>query len=211
MQTLIGTIALNVSFLIYLVLYLPQVIHNLRRGSTQGLSFMMHTILVAGYIADLMYGFGRDMQWQYRIVDIAGLVCLSIQHIQIGYYEKLNKRYIAVTLLLLGFFVYALYAMTHPLSASVYIHAGLIAWATGVVYTLPQIWQNHRFASVMGVSMLFVFFDILCSLCDTISAWCLNWDYPSKFGSPMECILGIFLLFQVCYCYKCWPKKICVS
>ena len=201
MQTLIGNIALNISFLVYLVLYLPQVIHNLRRGSTQGLSFIMHTILVVGYLADLMYGFGRDMQWQYRIVDIAGLICLTIQHVQIGYYEKLNKHYISVTVILLGFLGYVLYAMTHALPTYIYDHAGVIAWGTGVVYTLPQMWKNYRFASVMGVSTLFVIFDILCSSCDTISAWCLDWDYPSKFGSPMECVLGIFLLVQL-YAYK---------
>lgn len=201
MQTIIGNIALNISFLVYLVLYLPQVIHNLRRGSTHGLSFMMHTILVVGYLTDLMYGVGRDMQWQYRIVDIAGLICLGIQHVQIGYYEKINKQYIGVTVLLLSLLMYVLYGITHALPVAIYDHAGVIAWGTGVVYTLPQMWKNYRFASVMGVSTLFVLFDILCSSCDTISAWCLNWDYPSKFGSPMECLLGIFLLVQL-YAYK---------
>ena len=93
MQQLIGNIALNISFAIYLVLYLPQVIYNFRRRSTAGLSFLMHIILIIGYIADMMYGFGRHMQLQYRLVSIIGLVCLSVQHIQIGYYEKFSANF----------------------------------------------------------------------------------------------------------------------
>ncbi|PHQ80706.1 MAG: hypothetical protein COB66_04115 [Coxiella sp. (in: Bacteria)] len=204
MQQLIGNIALNISFLVYLVLYLPQVIHNLRRRSTEGLSFLMHIILVIGYTADMMYGFGRHMQWQYRVVSIVGLICLTVQHIQIGAYQKkLTANYVLATLLIVGWLGYALYAMLTPnLPARIYIDAGLVAWGTGVVYTLPQIWKNYRFASSMGVSILFIYFDIISSSCDTISAWCLNWDYPSKFGSPIECVLGLFLLIQVYFYYQ---------
>lgn len=200
MQQLIGNITLNLSFLIYLVLYLPQVIYNMRRKSTDGLSFLMHTILIIGYIADMMYGFGRHMQLQYRLVSMIGLGCLGVQHIQIGYYAKITLNYVMATFLLLGWLAYALYAIIGPvLPAHDYINAGYVAWATGVVYTLPQVWKNYRFASAMGVSVLFVVFDILSSTCDTVSAWCLNWDIPSKFGSPIECVLGFVLLIQVYY------------
>jgi uncharacterized protein with PQ loop repeat len=203
MQNLIGNIALNISFIVYLVLYLPQVIHNLRRKSTNGLSFLMHALLVIGYIADMMYGFGRHMQLQYRLVSVIGLICLGFQHFQIGYYQKPTANYIIATVLLLGFLGYALYAIIGPaLPAHEYINAGYIAWAVGVVYTLPQVWKNYRFSSALGVSLLFIIFDIISSSCDSISAWCLNWDLPSKIGSPIEVALGFVLLIQTLYFVK---------
>ena len=200
MQHLIGNIALNISFAIYMVLYLPQVIYNFRRRSTEGLSFLMHVILMIGYIADMMYGFGRHMQLQYCLVSLIGLGCLSIQHIQIAFYEKPTLSYWFATTLVLGWLGYALYSITAvTLPAHDYINAGYVAWMTSVCYTLPQIWKNSRHASAIGVSVIFVTFDIITSSCDSISAWCLQWDMPSKLGSPIECILGLVLLIQVFY------------
>lgn len=207
MQSTIGHIALNISFLIYVVLYLPQVLYNLKRRSTDGLSFLMHAILVVGYLTDLMYGFGRHMPWQYRLVDLIGLTCLTLQHIQFGLYSKPNKGYWLTTIALLGLFVGVLYSIWFPLSATIYIQAGTVAWATGVFYTLPQIWKNYRFSSALGVSVVFIYFDIISSLCDSISAWTLGWDFPSKLGSPIEVILGCFLLCQF-YAYRS-KLKIC--
>ena len=201
MTHLIGTTTLNISFATYILLYMPQVLLNLKRKSTDGLSFLMHSILVIGYIADMIYGFGRHMQWQYRAVTLVGLICLALQHFQIGYYQKITRRYIFVTLALVLWLALSIYAIQATLPTAIYIDAGLIAWATGVVYTLPQIWKNHRFASCLGVSLTFVWLDIMCSTCDTISAWSLGWDYPSKLGSPLELLFGIFLLIQLYY-YK---------
>lgn len=200
MRHLIGTITLNLSFFTYLVLYLPQVIHNLRRKSTEGLSFLMHVFLVIGYMADVMYGFGRHMQLQYRLVSIIGLICLAVQHFQFGYYHKPTWKYISVTFLLFSYMGYVLYSLLGPvMPAQDYIDAGYIAWGVGVVYTLPQVWKNYRFSSTLGVSILFIVFDILSSTCDSISAWCLHWDLPSRMGSPIEAALGVLLLVQTVY------------
>ncbi len=200
MQQLIGNIALNLSFLIYLVLYLPQVIYNLRRKSTDGLSFLMHFILIIGYTADMMYGFGRHMQWQYCLVAVIGLVCLGFQHVQVGCYQKITRQYVLATVILLAWLAYAVYAISsRALPAGDYIDAGYVAWGTGVIYTLPQVWKNYRVASAVGVSTVFILFDILASSCDAVSAWCLNWDAPSKFGSPIECVFGLLLLAQAYY------------
>lgn len=199
MQSMIGHISLNISFLIYVVLYLPQVLRNLRRKSTDGVSYVMHLILMVGYISDMLYGFGRHMPWQYCLVDVAGLSCLSLQHIQFGRYGGLTKPFLSGTVLVVSCFAFAMFALICRLPSTIYIQSGVIAWATGIFCTLPQIWKQYRFSAAWGVSMVFICFDILCSACDTISAWTLNWDYPSKIGSPIELILGCCLLAQVIY------------
>lgn len=197
MQSTIGHIALNISFLVYIVLYLPQVLRNLKRKSTEGVSYVMHLILMVGYIADMLYGFGRHMPLQYCLVDVAGLICLSMQHVQFARYGGVTPNFLLGSALVIGWFTFAVYAIFHHFPSSLYIHAGVIAWGTGVFCTLPQIWQHYRFSSAWGVSVVFVYFDLLCSACDSVSAWTLNWDYPSKIGSPLEFILGCVLLYQI--------------
>ncbi len=197
MLKILGQISLNISFLIYVLLYLPQVLHNLRRHSVDGLSFLMHIFLVIAYIADVMYGFGRHMQWQYQMVSVVGLLCLVVQHVQFGCYQQISAFYLTVTAFLMVSLSFALYAIIlAQFPVSVYIAAGNVAWLTGVIYTMPQIWKNYRFGSAMGVSVGFIALDILSSSCDVVSSWCLNWDYPSKLGSPLEVMFGVFLLWQ---------------
>lgn len=200
MQRLIGNIALDFSFVIYLFLYLPQIIYNLRYKRTEGLSFLMHLVLLLGYISDLMYGFGRHMQWQYRLVSLTGLTFLGIQHIQIGWYQKVTVNYLIATVVIVGWLAYVLYAIFGTqLSPRDYINAGYIAWLAWVIYILPQLFKNYRLASTVGMSIAFVFMDVLASSSDTISAWCLNWDLPSKLSGPAEAVFGLLLLAQAYY------------
>src|SRR3989338_11149191 len=87
----IGEITLSLSTLIYFFWFLPQIYLNFKRKNTDGLSLWMHGLLLLGYSADLLYGFGRHMQWQYRLVTIVGLICLFVQHIQFGKYGLHSK------------------------------------------------------------------------------------------------------------------------
>src|SRR5438445_7099169 len=87
----VGEITVNISSLIYFVWFVPQIWLNYRRKNTDGLSLWMHGLLLLGYSADLLYGFGRDMQWQYRMVTIVGLFFLFIQHYQFGRYGLHSK------------------------------------------------------------------------------------------------------------------------
>ncbi len=202
MEHLIGVIALNITFAVYLVLYLPQVSYNLKRRSVDGLSFLMHTLLLIGYSADMMYGFGRHMQWQYRAISVVGFIVLMMQHFQFGYFKKITRTYIIITIALvlwLAFVVLSIIKFQLPVNA--YIRAGMLAWLVGIIYLMPQLWKNYCFSSAAGVSLTFIYLELITTSCDSIAAWCLHWDYPSRFGSPIEFILGAFLLIQ-CYFYQ---------
>ena len=80
---LFGSVSLNISFILYLIHYLPQLIHNQRDGQIKQLSLSFHYLLLLCYLADLNYGFGLNLPWQYRLVSAFGLACLLIQHYQL--------------------------------------------------------------------------------------------------------------------------------
>ncbi len=199
---ILGHITLNTSLLIYFIWFVPQILLNFKRKDTEGLSMLMHGILCIGYISDLMYGFGREMQWQYRLVTIIGLCGLLIQHYQFGRYglhrASQKQTYILLNLVYVLFLGYAIFAITTGYhSKEFYDLAGMVANACWFCYMLPQIVTNYRRGSTTGLSIYFVFLSIFLNLCDSTSAWTLDWDYPSKIGPAITLFGNLILLFQV--------------
>jgi uncharacterized protein with PQ loop repeat len=198
----IGNITLNLSLTVYLVWFVPQIILNFKRKDTEGLSMLMHGILCIGYLSDLMYGFGRDMQWQYRLVTIVGLCSLSIQHYQFGRYglHRATEKYpyFALNVVYMALLIYVINVLILGVhSKAFYNHAGMLANACWFSYMLPQIIKNYRNQSTTGLSLGFVLLGLFLNVCDMTSAWTLGWDYPSKIGPAVTLLGNLFLLSQV--------------
>jgi len=199
---LIGQISLNISLCLYLIVFFPQLLLNIKRKNTQGFSIATHGFLSLGYLCDLVYGFGCQMQWQYKMVALVGLGCLIIQHCQF-YQYGLNKKseknaYWIITFLSLAWGCFVTFAICcyHP-GREFYDAIGLSATICWTLCVFPQIIQNYLRQSTAGLSLAFVVLSIIIKICDMISAWILNWDYPSKIGSVVFFCGGIILLLQV--------------
>ena len=203
---LIAVFSLNLSLAIYLVWFIPQIWLNFKRKDTEGLSLFMHGLLCLGYLTDLLYGFGRGMQWQYRTVTLTGLVSLAVQHYQFGRYglHRITQKYmyVALTFLLL-ILIFIIFYVFHLNSDRkiFYDNAGMVANICWFIYMLPQIIKNRVNHSAQGLSALFILLGILSNLCDITSAWILGWDFPSKIGPPITLIGNLILLSQIIY-YK---------
>ncbi len=81
-----GNICLNLSTLLYLIVYLPQLKHNRQTENLSHLSLLMHVFLFSGYMLDFLYGLLTHLPWQYITVSTFGLVLLMIQHSQMTRY-----------------------------------------------------------------------------------------------------------------------------
>jgi uncharacterized protein with PQ loop repeat len=208
---LIGQISLNISVSIYLIWFVPQIFVNFKRRNTQGLSFFMHSILCFGYLCDLLYGFGREMQWQYRLVTIIGLLSLLIQHYQFFKYGRhdLKQRRIylllsLIFLLMLGYILGAIKAKFH--SGNFYDTAGMIANIAGIIYMWPQLRENYLYQSTVGLSLSFILLGAFLKSCDIISAYALDWAYPSKVGPIISLLGSVILLWQFYQYASAFPK-----
>lgn len=206
MQTL-GNITLNISLIAYCICFIPQILLNFKRKSTQGLSMLMFGILTIGYLSDLMYGFGRDMQWQYRLTTLIGLGSLAISHYQFGHYglyhSNQKRLYITLNIFYVGLLCYAIIAIqANFYSKDFYNLIGMLANLCWVSYMLPQIIKNYLNRSTEGLSTVFVSFAIFLNICDSVSAWTLDWGYPNKIGSASILLGNLFLLLQVKYYAK---------
>lgn len=65
-----GYITLNISLIIYFIIFLPQTIHNQFKHKTFEISLWTHSLMIIANSLDLIYAIGFNMQWQYILVDI---------------------------------------------------------------------------------------------------------------------------------------------
>lgn len=204
MIKLVGHITLNLSTAMYLVWFIPQVLLNFKRKDTEGLSMLMHGILCIGYLSDLIYGFGLQMQWQYRLVTIVGLISLTIQHYQFGRYglHRFNEKlaFLFLNFIYITLFSYVIYTLNfNHNNHSFYDSIGMLTNVCWLSYMLPQIFKNYLNKSTVGLSRYFIGIAIFLNVCDMTSAWTLDWDYPSKIGPVIAIVGNLLLLGQVFY------------
>ncbi|EKD77091.1 MAG: putative membrane protein [uncultured bacterium] len=201
---LIGEITLSISSIIYFIWFLPQIVLNFKRKSTDGLSLWMHGLLLLGYSADLLYGFGRHMQWQYRAVTMVGLICLFVQHCQFARYGLKTKiardNFIFLSVLVFIVFSYAMlnFTLLHH-GKQYYDIAGLVSDVCWMTYLFPQIIKNWREKSTQGLSVWFVILSIVLGFLDMTSALSLHWDFPSIANSSIGLLKKAILIFQIFY------------
>ncbi len=192
----IGAISLNISFLLYVIHYFPQLIHNQRDGQLQQLSLNFHYLLGFCYLADLNYGYGLGLPWQYRLVSWVGVLCLIIQHFQLTKIYKHLRSFKWVSCLLALMTGMTFYALYTEFSPSYYSAMGYLAHVTGLFFFLPQIIKNYRQPAALSLSINFLLLDWICYFCDNVSAWSLAWPLPSKIGAFVGLILLSILILQ---------------
>lgn len=201
---LIGEISLSISSFVYFIWFLPQLWMNYKCKNMDGLSLWMHGLLLLGYSADLLYGFGRHMQWQYRAITIVGLIFLFIQHLQFARYDLHSKsqitHYKILSFLVILVFGYALYnfVFIHH-SKQYYDISGFISDMCWMTYLFPQIIKNFVNKSVKGLSVTFVILTLLLTVLDGISTFALHWDWPSVLNIFISLAKKSILVFQVLY------------
>ncbi|MCC5792609.1 MAG: PQ-loop repeat-containing protein [Legionellaceae bacterium] len=206
MATLIGQTALNIAIVLYLIHYLPQLVHNMHAEKLRAVNVHFHGLLSISYLADLSYGFGLQLPWQYRLVSLTGTICLLIQHRQlqnIHAQAPVFRRY--GLLLVAGLFLFCV-SWVRPLSHPYYVLMGYLAQAGALLYLLPALHQNWRTKDVRGLSPNYLALNGLCYTCSLIAAFALDWPTPSKLGSSFGlCCLTILLVQYWQYAHRDAP------
>ncbi|MBA3535798.1 MAG: hypothetical protein H0T84_04190 [Tatlockia sp.] len=201
--SLIGSISLNISFILYLILYIPQIIHNQKSANISQLSLSLHLLLYSSYLFDLCYGFSNQLPWQYKTVSIIGLSLVSVQHLQLIQFFIMNQCRLLANLsiaILMVALIGLYYFFKFELGSVPYqttLILGTAARVTGLIYCLPQIIKNKTSKSAKALSAQFICLNLTLALLDTISSWCLDWGWPNKLSAPITFIMMIILLTQI--------------
>jgi hypothetical protein len=198
----IGMISLNLSFVLYLIVYIPQILHNRDQVHLQNLSSGMHGLLFIGLFLDLFYGFSNDFQWQYKTVSIVSLSVLGIQHLQLTHLmwqQKQLKKLISFlcvltlsALILVHFFTHLHHHVSQPLT----LMMGYISRTCCLLYALPQILKNTKLSHRSSISPSYILINMVLIFLDTVSSWCLDWGWPNKLSTPIAWVFMMILYRQ---------------
>jgi uncharacterized protein with PQ loop repeat len=197
----IGTITLNIATVLYLIHLFPQVVHNQVKQKTASLSLGMHSLLLWAYCCDFVYAFGRGMPWQYKLVTIIGLILLAVQHSQLFSQRKTEKNFILAFIFTSGLALIIMIAggwglVKHYITETQLITFQVVSQIGWLTYALPQLFKNWQLKTTEGLSKNYIYISISIALCDSVSAWCLNWDWPIKIGSPTLLLVKFIILLQ---------------
>jgi hypothetical protein len=188
---------------LYLILLIPQLIHNRKGKNLSGLSLWLHFILFTSYSFDLVYGISDDMPLQYRVVSVVGLVLVFTQHIQLLKFHIKQRYYLLIKLGLLFLFTHVFLSyyffskfFNGTLSHNSILLLGVIARGCEIIYCVPQIFKNRAAKSSIGVSLHFIYLNIFLAVLDAMAAWCLDWELPNKLVGPINIFIMFVIMFQ---------------
>ncbi|MBF13223.1 MAG: hypothetical protein CMF46_02535 [Legionellales bacterium] len=200
----VGWIALNLAFLLDSLYYFPQVFKNHSRHDDLDISISMHFIILIGCISDLLYSFGRHMPWQYQATTVTCLLPVLIQYYQLWCVND-NPRVFALSNKLLASWVIAL-STAYLMVSDVTLIALFNGYMTQLCFSIaliPQILKNYRLGHADALSLPTFIMMFIISCCDITSAWSLEFDLPSRYGSIMIIILESTCIAQIAwYRYK---------
>lgn len=207
----VGEMSLNISFFLYLFLYVPQSIRNIRYKRLEEMSLAFHALLFIAATADLYYGFGRIVEWQYRCVSLLMFILLLLQHIQLFFYSRFFrsglKKLIGLSLLIVAMVGCLIPALAQAADGSLLFIA--MGWVERICYwgySIPQYFKNKKTYRASVISPVFLIVAILTALCDAVSAWCLHWGPSSLYGAPIAVALHVVLLSQWVQSLKYQPQ-----
>ena len=202
LSSLIGNTSLNLSFILYLIVYVPQIIHNRAQKNIAQLSISLHFLLYISYFFDLCYGFSCGLPWQYKTVSVIGCCLLVIQQLQLLRFFKHTQEisfftyhtiFLLSSITLMGLFFLKPALQYAPVIVTSF---GIIARGCGLIYCLPQLIKNQRTRATQAISLHFLSLNLTVSILDTLSAWCLHWGWPNKIAAPITILMMLSLLWQ---------------
>ena len=194
MNATFGQFFLNIAFVLYFILYLPQLYHNAKYQAFKSMSITMHLMLLQAYSCDLFYAIGHHMPWQYLTVSLFGLSCIFIQHSQWMMATRAYKTF-TISGCLIVLWPFSFWFFSHDAIWQYQIQAW-VARILFILHFLPQIIKYHQNKSPRNaINMSYLGLSISLSSCDLLSAWFLHWEMANLWGSFLSLGLKLYLSY----------------
>lgn len=211
---LAGQIALNLSMLLYSLMYWPQLYHNRDHHHLEQMSFAFHSVLFTSVAMDLYYTIGYLGQWQCVVVDLAFWTLLLIQHIQrlrITRDPKVRLQHHILlglmVLLSLGSLMVQWYAWSRSF-------CDMMGWASNIGYAscgIPQILRNLTKHEADAISLWYLAISMLSSLLDGFCAWTLHWGTATRYGFILPIFIMMILYWQNHLFHHSTKGRLCIG
>jgi uncharacterized protein with PQ loop repeat len=196
----LGNLFLNLSLILYLFLYLPQIIHNARLKKFNHMSLSMHLMILQAYACDLCYGLSHQLPWQYLTVSCIGLFFICIQHGQWYWFKRQQLESKTLIFLCLGTIALSWpWLIRYQLNFDWQLQInGWVSRVFFMAHFLPQILKNQQKSrSRAAINPLYLMFSIILSLLDLLAAYLLQWGWVNMLGGACSLSLKLILAKQI--------------
>ncbi len=229
----LGAVSLNLSVVLYLFYFFPQLAYNELFKRTGEISLATQTAAVVAAALDFAQGFGLGYPWEYKLVSSVSCVCVLFQEGQMWVQSKspiqeqsmrppTSKKIPLITvhffLSVLGTAVLCVVCAVRGLRVRLletfpYI-LETFGFANNILYSaqwVPQLWCNFRRKSAEAQSLLYLLLLLAASACDFVSAICLDWQLPQKMQPVLTALLVAGLLGQRARYYRAASSSPCIE
>ncbi len=193
----IGQICLNIALVLYLIHFLPQLMHNRCVNYRAQISLHFHGLLSIAYLSDLTFAFGMNMPWQYCLVSSTGVLCLLIQHFQLKKEAQQKTLFLSYQIIISLFLLLFFATLLLKLPSSFFLLMGYVTQAAIWTYTLPQIRKNYISKQGRGLNNLYLGMNLACYGLDVVASMALNWPLPAKLGALFGLGCATILMSQM--------------
>ncbi|MFV9931305.1 MAG: PQ-loop repeat-containing protein [Francisella endosymbiont of Hyalomma asiaticum] len=194
---LFGQIVLNVSFVLYSVQFVPQIIHNFKnKQALSNISILTQFGIFITVLSNIVETIGFGYDWQYAVVAIIYLLGVCIQQLQISIFYKKMPEVVNISFIIL--FAIAMLAMGSNYHI-VYQFADYIGFVVNTIYWVPQIFKNYKQKRFDGFSLGFILIAFIVTCLYITSSFLLSWDLIFKINALIMSPIITVLVIQKFY------------
>ncbi|KKQ12184.1 MAG: hypothetical protein US22_C0001G0013 [candidate division TM6 bacterium GW2011_GWF2_36_6] len=191
------TIGMGLSQIIYVMVYIPQIITNFKEKSGRGLSDLtllgyLNALAVFAYYI-FLFGLPSIYKWSVTTQLIA-VVTLIGQRL---YYDTSMRSWLFRVMYgsnVIGLFAFIPMSIDNPIGVGYY--AGWVAVMLSCLMQLPQVFKIFRERSVIGFNILFAVFSLLAAGVELLAALGAGLPVQTVFSALRGVVIGVVWIFQ---------------
>lgn len=197
-----------VAYILYVACFLPQVVTNYRRQSTDGLSNATIFIYFFGYLVEILYAFFLDLPIALKVMIPMGAGVAGTLVIQRLYYDPQPEYRVrtmaAYGLVLIAFLIGVWAGQHHP-----HFVGHLCGWVGSLcwfAYQVPQVYKVHTRRSVKGFNFWFILIASIGAFIEVAAAIIIPLPAQGLFNGTRGLFFNLILTLQF-YRYHSGPIR----
>jgi uncharacterized protein with PQ loop repeat len=187
-----------VAYILYFGCFIPQVVTNYRRRSTDGLSNTTIFIYFFGYLIEILYAFFLDLPLALKVMIPIGALIAFLLVLQRLYYDPSPRlRWKVLTLysgISTAFILVAWWGQQHPYLVG---HAcGWIGSLCWFAYQIPQVYKVNRTKSVEGFNYWFIIITSVGAVIEVAAAIIIPLPAQGLFNGSRGLFFNLIFTYQ---------------
>ncbi|MBK2259322.1 PQ-loop domain-containing transporter [Francisella philomiragia] len=167
----LSELILNISLVIFLIQFIPQVVHNSKnKEALNNISMFTQFSLLIFTLCCIVQIVGLNLDWRFLVIAMGCLIGITIQQLQISFNNKRMPEVINLVFVML--ITIAILAIRYKPNI-MYTITTILAVLICFIYWLPQTYKNHKQKLFTGYCSPFIILAWLGLLCLVINSFLL--------------------------------------